>query len=65
MASPSLHDKADKDVKSIDHDGASDDVSIRKGDLLSLESLDPVLNAKMHMVNDVRQISTACVDIEL
>jgi hypothetical protein len=26
--------------------------SLRKGDVLSLEHTDPVLNAKMHMVND-------------
>lgn len=31
---------------------ASDDVSIQKGDLLDLESVDPVLNAKMHLVNN-------------
>lgn len=30
----------------------SDDVSLGKGDLLSLESLDPVLNAKMHLINN-------------
>lgn len=28
-----------------------DDSSIKKGDLLNLESIDPVLNEKMHMVN--------------
>ncbi len=28
------------------------DVSVQKGDLLSLEHVDPVLNAKMHLVND-------------
>lgn len=28
--------------------------SLGKGDLLSLEHIDPVLNAKMHLVNDVR-----------
>lgn len=36
------------------HDDAptSDDISIQKGDLLDLESVDPVLNAKMHLVNN-------------
>ena len=31
---------------------SSDEDSIRKGDLLSLEHVDPALNAKMHLVND-------------
>jgi hypothetical protein len=35
-----------RDVESLDA------ISIQKGDILSLEHLDPVLNAKMHMVND-------------
>ena len=30
----------------------SDDESVHKGDLLSLEAVDPVLNAKMHLVNN-------------
>ena len=30
----------------------SDDASLHKGDLLSLEAVDPVLNAKMHLVNN-------------
>lgn len=36
------------------HDDAlnSDEVSLQKGDLLDLESVDPVLNAKMHLVNN-------------
>lgn len=29
-----------------------DDVSVQKGDLLGQEHTDPVLNAKMHLVND-------------
>ena len=31
---------------------SSDETSIHKGDLLSLEHVDPVLNAKMHLVNN-------------
>lgn len=30
----------------------SDEVSLRKGDLLQLEHVDPVLDAKMHLVNN-------------
>lgn len=30
----------------------ADEVSLQKGDLLSLEHVDPVLNAKMHLVNN-------------
>ena len=33
-------------------DDVDDDSSLRKGDLLDLESVDPVLNAKMRLVND-------------
>lgn len=29
-----------------------DDISIQKGDLLNLESIDPVLNEKMHLINN-------------
>jgi len=35
---------------SLDND--TDDISLRKDDLLSLEHVDPVLNAKMHLVNN-------------
>ena len=31
----------------------SDSDSLQKGDVLSLEHVDPVLNAKMHLVNNV------------
>lgn len=31
-------------------------LSVAQGDLLSQEHVDPVLNAKMHLVNDVRQL---------
>lgn len=34
-------------------------VSTGKGDILSLEHTDPVLNAKMHLINDVRASSAA------
>lgn len=33
-------------------DAIRDDVSIGKGDILQLEHTDPVLNAKMHLVNN-------------
>lgn len=33
----------------------SDETSLGKGDILGQEHLDPVLNAKMHMVNNVRR----------
>jgi hypothetical protein len=33
-------------------DGVEDVHSVQKGDLLDLESIDPVLNAKMRLVND-------------
>ncbi|EON65113.1 hypothetical protein W97_04350 [Coniosporium apollinis CBS 100218] len=41
-----IHDKTDVERASFDTD------SLGKGDLLSLEHTDPVLNAKMHMVNN-------------
>lgn len=31
---------------------SDDDISLGKGDLLSLEHVDPILNAKMHLVNN-------------
>ena len=33
-------------------DSDVDNDSIRKGDILSLEHTDPVLNAKMHLINN-------------
>lgn len=43
------------DVKTVDGKLSSDfDVwSLDKGDLLAVEHVDPVLNAKMHLVNNV------------
>lgn len=38
-----------------------DDISINKGDLLAQEHVDPVMNAKMHLVNNVR----CCRDLVL
>lgn len=35
----------------------SDTASVGKGDILSLENTDPVLNAKMHMINNVGHLS--------
>lgn len=32
----------------------ADAQSVEKGDILSLEHTDPVLNAKMHLINNVR-----------
>ena len=48
-----METKAEPTTQPI-HDDApiSDDASIQKGDLLDLESVDPVLNAKMHLVNN-------------
>lgn len=43
-----------KREESYEPDIERDSVSIAKGDLLSQEHVDPVLNAKMHLVNDVR-----------
>lgn len=36
-----------------DVESGSDTVSVAKGDILSAEHTDPVLNAKMHLVNNV------------
>lgn len=43
----------DKHAKVHDAEAYSETSSLDKGDLLSREHLDPVLNAKMHLVNDV------------
>lgn len=43
-----------KEKETYEPDVERDSVSIAKGDLLSQEHVDPVLNAKMHLVNDVR-----------
>ena len=48
-------DKEEKRIGSVSHDAAGsdrDDLSLKNGDLLNMESVDPVLNAKMHMVNN-------------
>ena len=45
--------RGDVDRTSVD----SIPVSTGKGDILSLEHTDPVLNAKMHLINDVRSLS--------
>lgn len=56
MADLDHKDKAqglqDSSTLSADDHALSDEVSLGKGDLLSLESLDPVLNAKMHLINN-------------
>lgn len=52
MASTSPADK--KDVESSAQQQIFDDdvSSLQKGDILSQEHVDPVLNAKMHLVNN-------------
>lgn len=53
-SSPTKDDKSAAPVavpSQAPHDDV-DDVSLQKGDLLDLESIDPVLNAKMRLVND-------------
>lgn len=54
--SPPAYDDKQGVPPSHEHDAQrghdSDDESVHKGDLLSLEAVDPVLNAKMHLVNN-------------
>jgi len=57
MAEP-ITDSFD-DKKTYEQDIERDDLSIGKGDLLSQEHVDPVINAKMHLVNDVRNFGLA------
>lgn len=50
-------DSAAKDDKKVarEHDvenQADDTISLAKGDILQLEHTDPILNAKMHLVNN-------------
>jgi hypothetical protein len=45
-------DDKEKDPNALQDVESLETTSIRKGDVLSLEHLDPVLNAKMHIVND-------------
>lgn len=42
----------EKDTSNIRDVEAQETASIAKGDVLSLEHTDPVLSAKMHLVND-------------
>jgi len=54
MTDPNYNFGEKKVNELLDQDVERDDsVSIAKGDVLSAENLDPVLNAKMHLVNDV------------
>lgn len=54
MAAPVTDDKKIvDDTQDVERREDDDDISIQKGDLLSLEHTDPVLNAKMHLINDV------------
>jgi hypothetical protein len=42
----------DKKVHDVEHQNFADDISVGKDDILQLEHTDPVLNAKMHLVNN-------------
>jgi len=53
MADLSYNHDEKKNKEALDQDVERDSVSIAKGDLLAQEHVDPVLNAKMHLVNDV------------
>lgn len=53
MASaPFTEPKQLEDLTGQPYETDNDDGSFKKGDLLSLEHSDPVLNAKMHLVNN-------------
>lgn len=54
MADVNTNPSDKKEKETYEPDVERDSVSIAKGDLLSQEHVDPVLNAKMHLVNDVR-----------
>ena len=55
MSQPIVDTKMDEKKIGTDEEQAdySDTASLDKGDILSLENTDPVLNAKMHMINNV------------
>ena len=55
MSQPIADEKMDDKKPRGDEETASldDTVSLGKGDILSLENTDPVLNAKMHLINNV------------
>ena len=46
-------DKKDDHAVDLERTMSGDAVSFGKGDILQLEHLDPALNAKMHLVNNV------------
>ena len=51
----------DKKGGTVDPERASIEAeSFGKGDILQLEHTDPVLNAKMHLVNNVSTTDTLC-----
>ena len=56
MADSNYNFDEKKEDEVLDPDVERDSVSIAKGDLLSQEHVDPVLSAKMHLVNDVSNI---------
>ena len=59
--SPPVGEDHEKQGLSIPAVGLDDHVSVgsgssfEKGEIFSLQSVDPALNAKMHLVNDVEQ----------
>lgn len=60
MNQPIADEKVDDKKVAGDLEAASldDTVSLGKGDILSLENTDPVLNAKMHLINNVSTIGS-------
>ena len=52
----------EKNVRGDEELAYDDDVSsVGKGDILSLENTDPVLNAKMHLINNVSTTQRQCL----
>ena len=54
MDQPIVDDKVDdKKIRDVEAASLDETASLGKGDILSLENTDPVLNAKMHLINNV------------
>ena len=66
MSQPLPDEKMDdKKIRGDEETASLDDtVSVGKGDILSLENTDPVLNAKMHLINNVSD-ARLCLSYEL
>ena len=66
MSSPNMAGSEDEEkhastIPAADlDDAASADLSLGKGEIFSLQSIDPALNAKMHLVNNVRVARSTC-----